>query len=179
MEFLRKLTYALLGYFGAIKYVQPELRDALFFPQDNRENFKQIIAKRSDLVQFSRGRLAPSLIGTYQYAGLVLGLATSGGDAGYYKAYNSANTDGSQVAVGVLSEDANVQAGPGALSPPPGAGSGTSVASGPLGFGSEIIIIRATANLFQSLLIGLDSNAISNLGARSYVEGGQTILYIP
>ncbi len=149
--------------------VQPEYRDALYYPQDNRENFKTIIAKRSDLVQFMEGRLAPSLIGTYQYAGLVLGYATSGGDSGYYKAYNSANSDGSQVAVGILSEDANLlQALP-----------STTPASGPAGYGSKISIIRATANLFQSLLIGLDSNAISNLGAKSYTELGNQILYIP
>lgn len=142
--------------------VQPELRDSLFIGTDDRSNFKQIIAKRSDLVQYGSGRLAPSMVPGYYYAGLVLGYATSGGDAGYYKAYNASNSDGSQVAVGVLSEDANVVAGFGAA-----------------GDGSEIVIIRATANLYQSLLIGLDSNAISNLGAKSYVEHGATILYIP
>ena len=144
--------------------VQPEYRDSLFIPTDNRENFKQIIAKRSDLVQFSGGRLAPSMAPGYYYAGLVLGYASSGGDSGFYKAYNSANSDGSQVAVGVLSEDANI------TSPVSGSGPGD---------GSEVSVIRGTANLFQNLLIGLDSNAISNLGAKSYVEHGSTILYIP
>jgi hypothetical protein len=144
--------------------VQPELRDALFNPSDNRENFKQIIAKRSDLIGFSGGRLAPSLIGSYQYAGLVLGYATSGGDAGYYKAYNSGNSDGSQVAAAVLSEDANVVA-------PSGAG-------GPAGDGSEVVIIRGTGAgaLFKDKLIGLDSNAITNLNAKSYVEHGVNLL---
>ena len=146
--------------------VQPELRDALFIPQDNRENFKQIIAKRSDLVQFAGGRLGPSQIGSYLYAGTVLGLARSGGDAGYYKPYNSSNTDGSQVAVGILGEDANVTAPVG--SP-----------SGPAGDGSEIKIIIGSANLFQSLLIGLDSGAITNLGAKSYTDHGTQILRIP
>ena len=141
--------------------VQPELRDSLFIPQDNRENFKQIIAKRSDLVKFKRGRLAPSLASTYQYAGLVLGFATSGADSGYYKAYNSANTDGSQVAVGVLSEDANVQA----------------ITGGPTGDGSEILVIYE-GDLFQSLLIGLDSTAISGMHGNSYTEGGNQILMI-
>lgn len=147
--------------------VQPELRDALFFPQDNRENFKQIIAKRSDLVRFSSGRLGPSQIGAYLYAGTVLGLASSGGDSGFYKPYNSANTDGSQVAVAVLSEDANVQAPPSGLSP----------ASGPEGFGSEIVMIRG-GELFQALLIGLDSGAITNLNGHSYTEHGNQILSI-
>lgn len=136
--------------------MQPEYRDSLFIATDNRENFKQIIAKRSDLVQFDGARLAPSLYGTYQYAGLVLGLATSGGDSGFWKAYNSSNSDGSQVARGVLSEDANVDAS---------------------GNGSEISIIKE-ATLFQSLLIGLDSTAITNLGGHSFVEHGNTLIRI-
>lgn len=140
---------------------QPELRDALFIPSDNRENFKQVIAKRSDLVQFDRGRLAPSLKGTYQYAGLVLGFASSGADSGFYKAYNSGNTDGSQVAVAVLSEDANVASTP---------------ASGP-GDGSEIVMIKE-AVLFKDLLIGYDATAKTNLSAHEYVEGGVNLVRI-
>lgn len=135
---------------------QPELRDALFIPSDNRENFKQIIAKRSDLVQFDGARSAPSTFGSYLYAGLVLGLASSGGDAGFYKAYNSSNSDGSQVAVGILSEDANVDAA---------------------GNGSEIAIIKE-GTLFQDLLIGLDSTAKTNLGAHSFVEHGTNLVRI-
>lgn len=145
--------------------VQPELRDALFIPQDDRSNFKQIIAKRSDLVQYGEGRLAPSMTPGYYYAGLVLGYAATGPDAGYYKAYNDSNSDGSQTAVGVLSEDANIQTPAGT--------------SGPAGFGSKISIIRATANLFKDLLIGLDAAGIVDLGAKSYVENGVNILYIP
>jgi hypothetical protein len=143
---------------------QPELRDALFIPQNNRENFKQIIAKRSDLVRYAGGRLAPSLANTYQYAGLVLGYAATGGDAGYYKAYAVGNTDGSQVAVGVLSEDANV----GAVEASPG---------GPAGDGSEIVIIKE-GDLLQGLLIGLDSNAITNMNGKAYVEHGTAIISI-
>lgn len=141
--------------------VQPELRDSLFIPSDNRENFKEVIAKRSDLVQRDRGRLAPSLAGTYQYAGLVLGKASSGGDAGFYKAYNDANTDGSQTAVGVLGEDANVQSTP---------------ASGAKD-GSEIVIIKE-AVLFQDLLIGLDAAGIVDLAGKAYVEGGVNLIRI-
>lgn len=140
---------------------QPELRDALFIPSDSRENFKQIIAKRSDLVQFDRGRLGPSLKGTTQLAGLVLGFAATGGDAGFYKAYNSGNTDGSQVAVGVLSEDATVASTP---------------ASGP-GDGSEILIIRE-ADLYKDLLIGYDATAKTGLSAKEYVEGGVNLVRI-
>jgi hypothetical protein len=147
--------------------VQPEYKDALFLPQDNRENFKQIIAKRSDLVRFARGRLGPSQIGSYLVAGTVLGFATSGGDSGYLKPYVSSATDGSQVAVGVLSEDANVQAPPSGLTP----------AAGPAGYGSEVAYIRG-GDLFQALLIGLDSNAITNLKGSSYLEGGNQILHI-
>lgn len=139
---------------------QPELRDALFIPSDNRENFKQIIAKRSDLVRFARGRLAPSMTPGYYYAGLVLGFATSGADSGYYKAYNSANTDGSQTAAGVLSEDAAIQG-----------------AASAVGDGSEVVVIKE-GELFQSLLIGLDAGAISAMSGKSYVEGGNQILSI-
>lgn len=135
---------------------QPELRDSLFIASDDRSNFKQIISKRSDLVQFDRGRLAPSLFGSYQLAGLVLGLASSGGDSGFFKAYNSGNSDGSQVAVAILAEDASVDAA---------------------GNGSEIIMIKE-ADLFKDLLIGLDSTAISNLAGKSYVEGGVNLIRI-
>lgn len=143
--------------------VQPELRDALFIPTDNRENFKQIIAKRSDLVRYNGGRLAPSMVPGYYNAGLVLGYATSGADAGFWKAYASTNSDGSQVAKGVLSEDANV----------------TTPLSGTIGDGSEIAIIIGGADLFQDLLIGLDAGAIINLGAKALVEHGVNHLLIP
>ena len=140
--------------------VQPELRDSLFIASDNRSNFKQVLAKRSDLVGIMGGgaRLAPSLNGTYQYAGLVLGLAATGADAGFLKAYNSANTDGSQKAVGVLAEDVCVDA---------------------QGNGSTVAVYNHTAYLFQDLLIGLDAGAIANLNASTQVENGQKILYIP
>lgn len=140
---------------------QPEYRDSLFNPTDQRTNFKQVIAKRSDLVQFSGGRLAPSLKGTYQYAGLVLGYASSGADSGFYKAYNDANTDGSQTAVGVLAEDASVASVP---------------ASGP-GDGSEIAIIKEGV-LFKDLLIGLDANGIADMNGKSSVEHGTNLISI-
>lgn len=141
--------------------VQPELRDSIFIASDNRENFKQVIAKRSDLVQRDRGRLAPSMAGTVQEAGLVLGLASSGGDAGFYKAYASGNTDGSQVAVGVLEEQANV-----ASTPASGAKDG-----------SEVLIMKV-AVLFKDLLIGYDATAKSNLNAHEYSEGGVNLVRI-
>ncbi len=142
---------------------QPEYRDALFNPSDSRSNFKQIIAKRSDLVRFAGGRLGPSQVGQYLYAGTVLGFAATGGDAGYYKPYNAANTDGSQTAVGVLSEDA------GPVAPWQGGG-------GP-GDGSEISVIKE-GDLFQALLIGLDAGAITNMSGKSYTEHGNTLLSI-
>jgi hypothetical protein len=137
---------------------QPELRDALFIPSDYRENFKQVIAKRSDLVRYSGGRLAPSLtpssgVATFE-AGTVLGFASTGGDAGYYKAYNSANTDGSQIPAGVLSEQAVVDS---------------------LGNGSEIAIIQA-GDLYQSALIGFDTNAQTVTGSYVYNEHGVAIV---
>jgi len=135
---------------------QPELRDALFIASDSRENFKNVIAKRSDLVQFDGGRLAPSLYGTTQYAGLVLGKASSGPDSGYYKAYNDTNTDGSQTAVAVLAETQTVDAS---------------------GNGSEIVLIREGI-LFEDLLIGLDANGKTDLGAHSFVEHGVNLIRI-
>lgn len=137
--------------------VTQELRDALFIGSDARANFKQIIAKRSDTCKFAGGRIKYATSGLVTYnAGLVLGFAATGGDAGLYKAYNSGNTDGSQVAVGVLAEDAITDT---------------------LGNGSEISVIRGKGiTLFKDLLIGLDSGAITNLGAVSYVEHGVNLL---
>jgi len=133
-----------------------ELRDALFIGTDYRDNFKQVIAKRSDLVQFDGGRLAPSTFGTVLQAGTVLGYAATGGDAGFWKPYNSANTDGSQVALGVLSEYASPDAS---------------------GNGSEIAIIK-DGILFKDLLIGLDSGAISALHGSVSVEHGVNLIHI-
>ena len=137
-----------------------EYRDALFIPTDNRANFKQIIAKRSDLAKFAGGRLAFSAVpsGTLvtTYAGTVLGYATSGADAGNYKPYNSGNTDGSQVPVGFLAED---------------------VLTDQFGNGSECSVLRGKGmTLFQTALIGLDSGAITALGAVSYMEHGTQLL---
>ena len=131
-------------------------RDAFFNPQDSRENFKNIIAKRSDLAVFGGGRLAPSTYGTNLYAGTVLGFASSGGDAGFYKPYAVGNTDGSQVAVAVLSDYASVDAA---------------------GAGSEIVFVTSGI-LFKDLLIGLDSGAITNLGGKSKVEHGVNLISI-
>jgi hypothetical protein len=129
------------------------LRDAGFIASDARANFKQIIAKRPDLVRFLGGRLKPNV--SYN-AGQVLGLAATGGDAGFYKAYASGNTDGSQVAVGVLGENAG---------------------SDSTGYGSEAQIIVG-GTLFKDKLIGLDSGAITNMNGASGVEHGVNLLTI-
>ena len=135
-----------------------EYRDALFIASDNRANFKNVIAKRSDLVQFDSGRIKPAGAGlTVLYrAGLVLGLASSGGDSGYFKPYAVGNSDGSQVAVGVLSEDAIVDEHDN---------------------GGLISIIKE-AVLFEDLLIGLDATAKTNLAAKEFVEGGVNLVRI-
>lgn len=130
-----------------------ELRDALFIPQDSRGNYKNIVAKRPDLLKRNGGRLAPSLYGTTQNAGLTLGLATSGGDSGFYKAYASGNSDGSQVPVGFLYQTQTVDAS---------------------GNGSEIVWVGG-GQLIKNLLIGLDSGAITSLGGKTYTEQGLTI----
>jgi len=135
-----------------------EGRDALFIPSDYRQNFKNVIAKRSDLAVYAGGRMKPAGAGltvTYE-AGLVLGLAATGGDAGFYKPYNSANTDGSQVAVAVLADQ---------------------VVTDEFGNGSEAVFIKSGI-LLKDLLIGLDAGAITNLGGKSSVEHGTNLLSI-
>lgn len=135
-----------------------EYRDSLFIGSDSRENFKNIIAKRSDLIVFAGGRIkfaAAGLIASYN-AGLVLGYASSGADMGKYKPYSASNSDGSQVAVGVLSESAQ---------------------SDEFGNGSEISVIK-NGILFQDTLIGLDAAAITSLNASSYVEHGTNLISI-
>lgn len=134
-----------------------ESKDALFNPSDFRANFKDVIAKRPDLVQCDRGRIKPAGAGLVvtNHAGLVLGKATSGADAGYYKAYNDANTDGSQVAVGVLRDTAIVD---------------------DQGNGGEISIIVGTACLYEDQLIGLDAAAKVDLKSRSSVESGVNLI---
>lgn len=138
--------------------VQAEARDALFVASDSRSNFKQVIAKRSDLVEFAGGRMkksAASTIVTHE-AGLVLGLASSGADSGFYKPYSDVATDGSQVAVGVLSEQAVVDDSAG---------------------GQEIVIIKQGC-LYEDLLIGLDAAAKVDLRASSYVEKGVNLIKV-
>lgn len=134
-----------------------EYRDSLFIPSDNRENSKVIIAKRPDLAQVDGGRLAPSTFGTTLYAGTVLGYATSGGDSGFWKPYASGNTDGSQVASGILYEDA----APAATT----------------GDGSEIGIVKE-AVLFKDYLVGLDSTAITDLAGVATIEHGVNLIRI-
>jgi len=133
-----------------------EYRDALFIPSDSRSNFKQVIAKRSDLARFDGGRMVKAGAGltvTYN-AGLVVGYASSGADAGFFKPYASGNTDGSQVAVGVLSE---------------------LVVSDDAGNGSECSIIKAGV-VYQDLLIGYDATAKSTLVAKESVEHGVNLV---
>ena len=139
-----------------------ELRDALFIKSDSRANFKNIIAKRSDLKKSAGGRLAYSAVpaGTtvLTQAGTVLGFAATGPDAGTYKPYNASNTDGSQVAVAFLEE---------------------AVLTDSAGNGSECVVIRGKGmTLFTDLLIGLDAAAKTALGATAYVEHGTNLLDI-
>lgn len=132
-------------------------RDALFIPSDYRFNAKQVIAKRSDLVQYAGGRMKPAASGTQLYnAGLVVGYAATGADAGYYKPYNDSNTDGSQTAVGVLSEDVLVDTADN---------------------GGECVIIKE-GDLFQDFLIGLDAAGIVDMSGKAYIEHGTNIISI-
>lgn len=133
-----------------------EYIDSLFIPSDQRENSKAIIAKRSDLVQFDGGRLGPSQNSATLVAGTVLGLASSGGDSGFWKPYNASNSDGSQVAKGVLAQDAAVDAS---------------------GNGSEIRIIK-DGILFSDFLIAPDTGWIAQLSTGIYVEHGTNLVHI-
>lgn len=137
-----------------------ELLDAGFNPSTNRTNLKQVIAKRGDLLRYDGGRMAPSVSG-YFYAGQVVGFATTGGDAGFYKPYNPANSDGSQNAVGILKLDANIQ---------------PVVAPSVAGYGSEVAIIKG-GDVFSDMLIGLDSAAIISMNGKLRVEHGSNILH--
>lgn len=132
-----------------------DIRDANFIKEDSRSNFKQVIAKRSDLVQKAGGRMVSAAMGTtvLHRAGLVLGVVTA---TGKYKPYNNANNDGSEVAVGVLDEDATVDE---------------------FGNGSAISIIQR-GDLIKGALIGLDANAETDLNAKTYIEHGTTIVHI-
>jgi hypothetical protein len=128
-------------------------RDASFIGTDSRSNFKQIIAKRSDLARFDGARMVPAGAGavvTYP-AGLVLGKVTS---SGLLKAYNDANSDGSQVAVGILSEE---------------------VQTDEFGNDSEAVVLKA-AVVYEDLLIGLDAAAKVDLKASSSVEHGSNLM---
>lgn len=135
-----------------------EASDALFIASDFRANFKNVIAKRTDLTKFSGGRMkyaGAGLTVTYN-AGLVVGYATSGGDAGFYKPYASGNSDGSQIPVGVLSIGLIVDE---------------------FGNGSEAQIVTQ-GELFKDKLIGYDANAKSVLAAKEYVEHGTNLVII-
>lgn len=130
-------------------------RDASFIGSDSRSNFKQIIAKRSDLAQFDSGRMVPAGAGlTVLYrAGLILGKVTA---SGFYKAYSDAASDGSEVAVGVLSED---------------------VETDEFGNDSECVIIKHGI-LFKDLLIGYDAAALADMKATLSVEHGTNLIRI-
>jgi len=126
-------------------------RDALFIASDYRANFKNVIAKRSDLAQFDGGRLDASQYGQTLQAGTVMGIITA---SGLYKPYLSSASDGSQIPVGVLADYADPSAA---------------------GDGSEIVVIKSGI-LLKDLLVGYDANAKSVLGAKESVEHGVNLV---
>lgn len=131
------------------------MKDASFIGSDYRANFKQIIAKRSDLTQFDGGRMKPAgagLVVVYN-AGLVLGKVTS---SGLYAPYSNAASDGTEVAVGVLAER---------------------VETDEFGNDSECSIIK-NGTLFEDLLIGLDSAGKVDMKSSSSVEHGSNLIRI-
>jgi len=137
--------------------VSNEGRDAIFIGQDTRTDFKQIIAKRSDLAKYARGRLVKPATGDQvYYAGQVLGQISSAGPNQYrWAPYNPAATDGSQVAKAILSGSVDVDSSDN---------------------GSETVFLTGGCAVYQDRLIGLDAAAIAALGGISYVENGANIL---
>lgn len=130
-------------------------KDAEFIPADFNAVFKEVVAKRPDLLKRGSGRMAlPGSGSTTHYAGEVLGYATSGGDAGKWKPYASGNSDGSQVAKAILLSTIIVD-------------STNNNSEIEFSYGGQFL---------QDLLIGLDSGAITNLKAISIVENGVNIL---
>jgi hypothetical protein len=125
--------------------------DASTNNQLTRNDFPIIIALNRHLATLLPVRLVNISPSDY-LAGLVLGRRTSDGA---YKAYNSGNSDGSQVAAGILFE--NVLATD--ITNPQGAGTGNPVAR--CIFGGEV---------FQGALTGLDANAVSNLKATTIID---------
>lgn len=129
-------------------------KDALFNGSTFRADFKNVIAKRSDLVQFASGRLvAPGSGDAVLQAGQVLGQVTA---TKRWKAYDNAASDGSEVAKGVLASRADYDSDDN---------------------GSSIVIIMK-GSLLQDLLVGLDSPAIVDLKGTSYSESGVNIIDI-
>jgi hypothetical protein len=137
--------------------VSQDGRDAFFNEQDTRKDFKEILAKRSDLVRYGKGRIVKPGSGSVTHlAGLVLGQITQAGPNQYrWAPYNPAATDGSQVAKGILAESVQVDSNDN---------------------GSLILTITGGAALYQDRLSGLDAAAITALLGKSYVEAGVNIL---
>lgn len=125
--------------------------DAGFSKEDFRGDFKQIIAKRSDLVKYMGGRLKIPLALSVLYAGQALGVVTA---TGRYAPYDNAAVDGTQTLVGFLSRTTQYDQNDN---------------------GSEIAVI-ISAELLKDKLIGLDAPGIADLSARTYVENGVNIL---
>ncbi len=132
-------------------------RDAVGARQDYRANFKEIIAKRSDLTRYDGGRMvfaAPGALHTL-LAGTVMGQVTAPGPTkGFWKAYDPNATDGSQNALGVLSEEATTNE---------------------FGDGSEVSVITSGV-LYYDKLIGLDDAAVAGLRAKVFVEHGVNLI---
>lgn len=87
--------------------------DAGYNGNVSRNNFKEVIAQRDDLVVIDGGRMVPPAQNTVYNAGQVMAQFTSGANAGLWAPYNSANSgasDGSQVPAGILYGGADVGA---------------------------------------------------------------------
>jgi hypothetical protein len=126
--------------------------DFLTKTQVFRKDFTAILANNRHLVSMMPIRLAYNALGVA--AGTVL---ARNNVSGYYQAYSDIAASGVDTAVGILFHNVAVE----------DFNSGTSTAA-------QMI---AGGNVYQSKLIGLDAAGITDLGAKSKIDGmGNTIL---
>lgn len=129
-------------------------RDAKFKASDFRANFKQIIAKRSDLKKTQSIRITPAGSGLFVMfeAGTLMAKITS---SGLYTAYDDASeTAGINVCVGILEASTEVD----------DAADGT------------LAIMLRGAVVFKDLLVGYDAAGLADLDGKVFVENGVNLL---
>lgn len=123
-------------------------------------NFKSVIATKRELAVLLPVRLAPNTLSADYQAGTVLAQynSSAGSLQNYYVNYVNSAGSAQGTAVCILNEFCSNQAL-------------TSAASTPLS------VAVFSGILWKNLLVGLDSNAISNLGGKSITDATGNILF--